>query len=249
MIHHAVACGVTLIDTADSYCVSNDEYHHNERLIAKALAQLPSDVGKRVVVATKGGFARPNGMWVECGRPDHLRRQCEGSLRALGVERIDLYQHHRPDPDVPIAESLGELIALREEGKIRFLGVSEYSVEQLDEAQSMTDIATVQNQYSLQHRQPEHDGILDATAERSLALITWSPLGGPDGYRRLGEGQQGLRDLADERGVSVYQVALAWLLTKGPHVLPIPGASREATIEDSAAAADLELSADELARI
>ena len=249
VIHHAVDCGVSFIDTADTYCLSDEEYHHNERLIAKALSQLPTEVQERVVVATKGGFSRPNGLWVECGRPDHIRRQCEGSLRALGVEQIDLYQHHRPDPDVAIAESLGEIIRLREEGKIRFVGVSEYSVDQLDEAQSLTDIVTVQNQFSVLHRDPEQNGVLEETRKRSLAFIPWRPLGGLPGARILGDGQQGLREVAAERGVSIYRVALAWLLAKGPHVLPIPGASRKSSIEDSAAAADLELTEEEIARI
>ena len=155
VIHHAIDQGVTFIDTADSYGQGESDMGHNERLFRTALAQLPADVRARVVVATKGGHMRTGGAWIPNGRPDYLRRQCEASLRNLGVERLDLLQHHRPDLDVPIADSIGAYARLRDEGKVRFIGVSEYSVAQLDEAQSVTEIASTQNQYSLAHRQPE----------------------------------------------------------------------------------------------
>ena len=189
VIHHAIDQGVTFIDTADSYGQGESDMGHNERLFRSALAQLPADVRARVVVATKGGHMRTGGAWIPNGRPDYLRRQCEASLRNLGVERLDLLQHHRPDADVPIADSIGAYARLRDEGKVRFIGVSEYSVAQLDEAQSVTEIASTQNQYSLAHRQPEQDGTLAATEARGLAFIPWSPLGGiaapPHGARDL----------------------------------------------------------------
>ena len=196
---------------------------------------------------------RPGGAWVPNGRPEYLRGQCEASLRNLGVERIDLLQHHRPDPEVPIAESIGAFARLREEGKVRFIGVSEYSVAQLDEAQSVTAIASTQNQYSLAHRQPERDGTLAATETRGLAFIPWSPLGGiaapPHGARDLARRHPAVARLAERHGVSPQRLVLAWLLAKGPHVLVIVGASRTATIADSARAADFELDAGDRARI
>ena len=253
VIHHAIDRGVTFIDTADSYGRGESDMGHNERLFRTALAQLPADVRARVVVATKAGHTRPGGAWVPNGRPEYLRRQCEASLRNLGVERIDLLQHHRPDSEVPIADSIGAFARLREQGKVRFIGVSEYSVAQLDEAQSVTEIASTQNQYSLAHRQPEQDGTLAATEARGLAFIPWSPLGGiaapPHGARDLGRRHPLVARLAERHGVSPQQLVVAWLLAKGPHVVVIVGASRAASIEDSARAADFELDAGDRARI
>ena len=253
VIHHAIDRGVTFIDTADSYGRGESDMGHNERLFRTALAQLPADVRARVVVATKAGHTRPGGAWVPNGRPEYLRRQCEASLHNLGVERIDLLQHHRPDSEVPIADSIGAFARLREQGKVRFIGVSEYSVAQLDEAQSVTEIASTQNQYSLAHRQPEQDGTLAATEARGLAFIPWSPLGGiaapPHGARDLGRRHPVVARLAERHGVSPQRLVVAWLLAKGPHVLVIVGASRAASIEDSARAADFELDAGDRARI
>ena len=251
VIHHAVDQGVTFFDTADSYGLGQTDMGHNERLFGLALAQLSAGVRDELVVATKSGFARPGGAWVPNGRPEYLRRQCESSLRNLGVERLDLLQHHRPDPDVPIAESIGAFARLRDEGKVRFVGVSEYSVAQLDEAQVVTEIASTQNQYSLAHRQPEQDGTLAATRSRRLAFIPWSPLGGTGATpaRDLGRRHPTVAGLAEQFGVSPQQLAVAWLLNKGPQVIVIVGASRAASIEDSARAADLELDADHIAQI
>ena len=251
VIHHAIDQGVTFIDTADSYGLGENDMGHNERLFHRALSQLPVDVRDQLVVATKAGFARPGGAWVPNGRPEYLRRQCEASLRNLGVERLDLLQHHRPDPGVPITESIGAFARLRDEGKIRFVGVSEYSVAQLDEAQGVTEIASTQNQYSLAHRQPEQDGTLAATQSRGLAFIPWSPLGGIGATpgRELARRHPVVASLAEGLGVSPQQLAVAWLLSKGPQVLVIVGASRAASIEDSARAAELELDAAHVARI
>ena len=253
VIHHAIDQGVTFIDTADSYGLGENDMGHNERLFHRALSQLPVDVRDQLVVATKAGFARPGGAWVPNGRPEYLRRQCEASLRNLGVERLDLLQHHRPDPGVPITESIGAFARLRDEGKVRFVGVSEYSVAQLDEAQGVTEIASTQNQYSLAHRQPEQDGTLAATQSRGLAFIPWSPLGGigapPHGARELARRHPAVASLAEGLGVSPQQLALAWLLSKGPQVIVIVGASRAASIEDSARAAEFELDAGHIAQI
>ena len=251
VIHHAIDQGVTFIDTADSYGLGENDMGHNERLFHRALSQLPVDVRDQLVVATKAGFARPGGAWVPNGRPEYLRRQCEASLRNLGVERLDLLQHHRPDPGVPITESIGAFARLRDEGKVRFVGVSEYSVAQLDEAQGVTEIASTQNQYSLAHRQPEHDGTLAATRARRLAFIPWSPLGGIGATpgRELARRHPAVASLAEVLSVSPQQLAVAWLLSKGPQVLVIVGASRAASIEDSARAAEFELDAAHVARI
>ena len=251
VIHHAIDQGVTFIDTADSYGLGENDMGHNERLFHRALSQLPVDVRDQLVVATKAGFARPGGAWVPNGRPEYLRRQCEASLRNLGVERLDLLQHHRPDPGVPITESIGAFARLRDEGKIRFVGVSEYSVAQLDEARGVTEIASTQNQYSLAHRQPEQDGTLAATRARRLAFIPWSPLGGIDATpgRELARRHPVIASLAAALGVSPQQLALAWLLSKGPQVIVIVGASRAASIEDSARAAEFELDAGHIAQI
>jgi aryl-alcohol dehydrogenase-like predicted oxidoreductase len=249
VIHHAIDCGITLIDTADSYCLDDTEYGHNERLIAKALGELPSETRERIVVATKGGWIRPGGSWIPCGTPEHLRRQCEQSLRSLGTDCIDLYQHHTPDSNVPVGESVGEIARLREEGKIRFIGVSNYSVAQLAEAQAVTEISSLQNQYSPNHREPENDGTLEETRQQQMAFLPWSPLGGLGGARTLAQDNPGLVAIAERLGVSPYRVALAWLLAKGDHVLPIPGASRPETIEDSSRAAALDLTEEEVQRL
>ena len=249
LLHHAVELGVTLIDTADSYCLDDTEMGHNERLIGKALQQLPSSTCERVVVATKGGWIRPNGAWIPHGPPQYLRERCEESLRNLQVECIDLYQHHTPDANVPVTDSVGELHRLREEGKIRHIGVSNYSVAQLDAVCERTEVASVQNQYSPLHREPEQDGMLSATADRGLAFLPWSPLGGLGRAGSLAELAPALAGLAATREVSVHRLALAWLLAQGEHVLPIPGVSRIESLEDSVAAAELDLSAEELAQV
>ncbi len=249
VIHHAVDCGVTLFDTADSYCIDDSEPGHNERVLGEALARLSPSVRQKLFVATKGGHIRPQGQWIRCGRPDHLRSVCEQSLVNLQVEQIDLYQYHAIDPDVPLVDSLGELKRMQQEGKIRHVGVSNFSVVDLDLAQSVVEVVSVQNQYSRIRRQPEQDGTLIATQVRGVAFIPWSPLNGMGGAKRLGDEHEVVRSIAEQRGVSPHQVVLAWFVSKGPMVFPIPGASRKQSIEDSARAADLELSEQELAAL
>jgi aryl-alcohol dehydrogenase-like predicted oxidoreductase len=249
VLHHALGCGINLIDTADAYCRDETEVGHNERLISKALSQLGSSERSAVRVFTKGGYTRPDGGWAPDGRPAHIRAACERSLLALGLETIDLYQHHTPDPDVPIAETIGEMRRLQDDGKIRHIGVSNYSVEQTETAREIVEIQAVQNQYSPRHREPERDGTLETTAQLGLALIPWSPLGGMGGAKSLNRGTAALGEVAGSHGVSSHRVALAWLLAKGDHVFPIPGASRRETIEDSALAADLDLADDEIERL
>ena len=243
-IHAALEQGVTLIDTADAYAPDSDSVGHNERLIAKALATYGSDTTD-VLVATKGGHTRTaDGGWGQNGRPDHLRQACEASLKALGVEAIGLYQYHRPDPQVPYADSIGALEDLRSEGKIRLVGISNASVDKIREAQGITRLSAVQNEFSPSFRSSE--GELTYCAEQGIAFLPWSPLGG---IGKAGELAGPFAAVAQAHGVSAQQVCLAWLLAKSPVVLPIPGASRAASIRDSAQAAGLELTAQELASL
>jgi aryl-alcohol dehydrogenase-like predicted oxidoreductase len=246
-IHAALDAGVTLIDTADAYCIDGSETGHGERLVAKALAAWPGD-RDRVLVATKGGHTRPGDEWDLDGRPEHLRQACEASLRALGVEAIGLYQFHRPDPKVPFAESVGALAELKEAGKVRLVGLSNVSVDQIRQARQLVQVASVQNEFSPRFRRSE--GELAFCAAERIAFLPWSPLGGIGRGGSLGQGRhRAFSEVAEAHGVSPQQVALAWQLAKAPVVIPIPGSSRPETITDSAAATQLRLSDDELARL
>jgi aryl-alcohol dehydrogenase-like predicted oxidoreductase len=240
-IHAALEAGVDLIDTADAYAIDESEVGHNERLIAKALK------GRRdgVLVATKAGHIRPGGAWELDGRPEHVRAACEASLKALDTDRIDLYQYHRPDPNVPYADTVGAFKELQDEGKVRWIGLSNCTVAQLEEALGVADIVSVQNQLSLGYTGPLGKGEVDACTERGIAFLPWSPLGGIGNAGGTADVDP-VAKAAEEHGVSPQQVALAWLLSLGPTVIPIPGASRPESIADSAQAADLELTREEL---
>ena len=245
-IHAALDAGVTLIDTADAYCIDEFEVGHGERLVARALSAWPGD-RDRVLVATKGGHTREGGEWYLDGRPEHLRQACEASLRALGVEAIGLYQFHRPDPKVPFAESVGAMAELKAAGKVRLVGLSNVSVDQIKQARQLVQVASVQNEFSPRFRRSE--GELAFCAAEGIAFLPWSPLGGIGRGRDLGGRHRAFGEVAEAHGVSAQQVALAWQLAKAPAVIPIPGSSRPETITDSAAAASLRLSDDELARL
>ena len=245
-IHAALDAGVTLIDTADAYCIDESEVGHGERLVARALTAWPGD-RDRVLVATKGGHTREGGEWYLDGRPEHLRQACEASLRALGVEAIGLYQFHRPDPKVPFAESVGAMAELKAAGKVRLVGLSNVSVDQIRQARQLVQVASVQNEFSPRFRRSE--GELAFCAAEGIAFLPWSPLGGIGRGRELGGRHRVFGEVAEAHGVSAQQVALAWQLAKAPAVIPIPGSSRPETITDSAAAASLRLSDDELARL
>ncbi len=243
-IHAALDAGVNLIDTADAYSADDKDFGHNERLIAKALE------GRRdgVIVATKAGHTRPGGAWEIDGRPEHIRAACEASLKALGTDRIDLYQYHRPDPNVPYAETVGAFKELQDEGKVRWIGLSNCNLDQLEEALEVAEIVSVQNQLSLGYASPLIKGELDFCSERGIAFLPWSPLGGIGNAEGTADVDP-VKAAAEEHGVSPQQVALAWLLTLGPNVIPIPGASRPESITDSARAAELELTRDEVVAI
>jgi len=243
-IHAALDAGVNLIDTADAYCMGEDDFGHNERLIAKALGGSARRDG--VVVATKGGHIRPGGAWELDGPPEYLRSACEASLRALGTDRIDLYQLHRPDPTVPYAESVGALRELQDEGKVRWIGLSNATVDQLEEARGICDVAAVQNQLSLGYRSPVDKGEVAACEAAGIAFLAWSPLGGIEDAAEAAGRVGVVRETAERHDASPQQVALAWLLSLSDTTIPIPGSSRPETIRASVAAAGLELSREEL---
>jgi aryl-alcohol dehydrogenase-like predicted oxidoreductase len=244
-LHAALDAGVTLLDTADVYCLDQRDIGHNERLIARALREQ-----KRapVVVATKGGLERPGGAWTRNARPAHLRRACEASLAALGVERIDVYQLHAPDPAVPLADSVGELARLRGEGKIAHVGLSNVTVQDIEAARAIVPIVSVQNRWSPQQRGPERDGVLDHCTRHGIAFLPYSPFGGASGARGL-PGLAGLAAEAQRREMSPHRLVLAWMLAKSPVVIPIPGARRVESVRDSAGAAFEELPPDAVAAV
>jgi aryl-alcohol dehydrogenase-like predicted oxidoreductase len=243
-IHAALDAGATLIDTANSYALDESEVGHNELLVAKALRQR----SERVLVATKGGIIRRGEEWLHNGHPDSLRRSCEASLRRLGVERIDLFQFHRPDLTVPYEESVGALAELQQAGMIRWVGLSNANVAQLELALTLVDVVSIQNQLSPRYPFPLARGEVAATADRGIAFLAWSPLGGI-GRADSGSRIAPIRAAAERHGVSAQQVVLAWLLALSPTIIPIPGATRSETIRDSLAAATLVLDTDELAAI
>jgi pyridoxine 4-dehydrogenase len=228
-LRRAVQLDVTFIDTADSY---GPEV--SEELIAEALYPYPDDL----VIATKGGLVRPGpGRWEPDGRPDHLRQACEGSLARLRLDRIDLYQFHRPDPKVPLAESIGALAALKDEGKIRHIGVSNFSEEQLREAEQIVPVVSVQNRYNVTDRSSEQ--LVDLCEQEALAFLPWAPLVDADGMVPI-------QNAARRRGVSPRQVAIAWLLSRSPQILPIPGSGSAEHVEENILAASIELDPDEV---
>ncbi|GAB2461119.1 aldo/keto reductase [Xylanimonas ulmi] len=250
-IHAALDAGVTLIDTADSYHRDANEVGHNEELIARALRTYGSDVSD-VLVATKGGHLRPgDGTWTQNGDPAYLKEAAKASARRLGVEAIGLYQFHRPDPRVPYADSVGAIRDLLDEGVIEMAGISNANPDQIREAQAILGgrLVSVQNQFSPRFRSslPE----LELCAELGVAFLPWSPLGGIALARsgELGDAYAPFLDVAREHGVSPFQVTLAWELALAPVVIPIPGASRPESIEDSAGAVELTLTPEEVARL
>ena len=245
-IHAALDAGVRLLDTADAYSPTA-AMGHNEAIVAEALRTWPGDADD-VLVATKGGLVRPaDDEYAPDGRPEHIRAACDASLRRLGVEAIGLYQHHVPDPQVPYEESVGALAELREAGKVRMVGVCNVTSEHLDRARAVTEIASVQNALSPGRR--DHVALAGQCEDLGIALLAHSPFGGVLDADTLARRAPAMQAIADERGVSVHQVCLAWLLALAANVIPIPGSSRPATATASARAVDLRLSPDEVARL
>jgi aryl-alcohol dehydrogenase-like predicted oxidoreductase len=241
VVHRAVELGVDFIDTADVYCLSDDDLGHNERLIAEALDEIGAR--ERVTVATKGGVRRPEGRWERDGRPEHLRRACEHSLKMLGVERIALYQLHAPDADVPFADSVGALAELREAGKVAEVGLSNVSLEQLREARDIVPIASVQNRYNPWDRTSETSGLIEFCDAERITFLPYSPVGGGRRVKLLRDDAR-LRGIGERLGATPEELVLAWVLGASPSVLAIPGASRTESIESSVRAEGLRLDAE-----
>ncbi len=219
---------VNFIDTADSY---GPEV--SEQLICEALYPYPEDL----VIATKGGLERPGpGNWVPNGRPDHLRRACEGSLKRLRLDQIALYQFHRPDPKVPLEESVGALVDLKDQGKIRHIGVSNVTEEVLHQIQEMTPVVSLQNRYNLTDRGSEE--LVDLAEQEELVFLPWGPLADADTGPAA--------DIARRHSATVQQIVLAWLLARSPFILPIPGTSSIAHLEENVAAAHIKLDPEEI---
>jgi len=235
VLRRAVELGVNFIDTADAYGPWT-----NEQLIADALHPYPPGL----VIASKAGVVRPSQeRWNRDGRPSHLRAACEASLKRLRLERIDLYQLHSIDPDVPLEDSLGELARLQRDGKIRHLGVSNFSTWELERARRVVDVVSVQNRYNVSDR--SSDNVLAVCERDGIAFIPWSPLS--QSPREPQEGPRArLAELSRRRGVSFEQAAIAWLMARSPAMLPIPGTSRLTHLEENMAAATLRLSPEEM---
>jgi pyridoxine 4-dehydrogenase len=232
VLRRAVELGVNLIDTADSYGP-----HVSEELIAEALHPYPDDL----VIATKGGLERPGpGSWTPHGTPEHLREACEGSLRRLRLEQIPLYQLHRPDPKVPYEDSVGALVALKDEGKIRHIGLSNVSERHLRQAQQLTAVVSIQNRYNLDDR--GSDAVVDLCEQEQITFFPWAPVQDLDRNRAV-------RRIAGAHDATPIQVALAWLLARSPAIVPIPGTSSVGHLEENVAAAGLVLTADEVADV
>ena len=226
LLQRVVDLGIRFIDTADAY---GPEV--SERLIAEALYPYPAGL----VIGTKGGIVRPDrASWPADGRPEHLRAACEASLRRLRLERIDLYQLHRVDPQVPLEDSLGELVRLQAQGKIRHIGVSNLTLAELTRARKVAKIVSIQNRYNVADRSSQD--VLEVCERDGLAFIPWSPLGQAERDRAAPQ-RSALADWAEARGLSVHQASLAWLLQKSPAMLPIPGTSQVAHLESNLAAA------------
>jgi aryl-alcohol dehydrogenase-like predicted oxidoreductase len=234
LLHRALEVGINFFDTADSYGP-----HASESFIAETLYPYPEGL----VIGTKGGLVRPSRRrWDPDGRPEHLRRALDGSLKRLRLERIDLYQLHAPDPQVPFADSVGALAEAQRAGKIRHLGLSNVSVKQLEAARRITPIVSVQNQYNLDNRKSED--VLKACEQLGVAFIPWYPLGDGAALR-----SRGAKRIAGRLGVPPAQVALAWLLAHSPVMLPIPGTASIAHLEENTAAATLKLAPEDLAEL
>jgi aryl-alcohol dehydrogenase-like predicted oxidoreductase len=244
-IHAALDLGVSLIDAADAYALSEDEFGHNEVLVRQALASYGSGADA-VLVATKGGHTRHGLEWGLDGRPEYLKQACRESLRRLGVESIGLYQLHWPDPTVPYAESVGALGDLLEEGLVQMVGISNADSSLIAVASEELGgrLSSVQNELSISVRASEPEAAL--CDELGIAFLAYQPLGGVAGASGLGLRHPLLKLVADRHGVSSQRVALAWLLSKSPNVIPIPGARRPATIIDSLLAETLVLTPDDL---
>jgi pyridoxine 4-dehydrogenase len=232
VLRRAIELGVNFIDTADSYGP-----HVSEELISETLYPYPDDL----VIATKGGLERTGpGQWPTNGRPEHLIEACEGSLRRLKLEQIPLYQFHRPDPAVPLEDSIGALVALKEQGKIRHIGVSNVTEEQLRRAQRLTPIVSIQNRYNVDDRRSE--SLVDLSEQEQMVFLPWAPIQDVDSNLVV-------QEIAQRYEAKPRQIVLAWLLARSPSILPIPGTASVPHLEDNVAAAAIKLTPDEIAAV
>jgi pyridoxine 4-dehydrogenase len=232
VLRRAIELGVNFIDTADSYGP-----HVSEELVHEALYPYPEDL----VIATKGGLERTGpGEWPPNGHPEHLIEVCEGSLQRLGLDQIPLYQFHRPDPEVPLEDSIGALVALKEQGKIRHIGLSNVTEEQLRRAQRLTPIVSIQNRYNVDDRASE--SMVDLCEQEQMVFLPWAPIQDLDSNRPVHE-------LAQRYDVEPRQLVLAWLLARSPAILPIPGTGSVSHVEDNVAAAEVKLTSAEVASV
>jgi aryl-alcohol dehydrogenase-like predicted oxidoreductase len=242
VLHAAIDAGMTFIDTADVYCYDDNDVGHNERLIASVVRERKDEVK----VATKAGLRRPRGAWVNDGTPEHIREACEKSLRALGTGRIFLYQFHAPDPKVAFEKSVTAFAELQRDGKFEHFGLSNVSIKQLDQAQKILPVVSVQNRLNPYFR--ESLDVAEECASRGIAFLAYSPVGGGRLAKKLPQFDV-LIDLARKHDRSVHQIVLAWVRAQGKTVIPIPGARTVEHAVDSARVVDLVLDDDDLAAI
>jgi pyridoxine 4-dehydrogenase len=248
VIHTALRSGITLIDTADSYCMDESDRHHNELLVRRAL-QTYEGKKKSVIVATKGGMTRSGGQWLTCGDPVHLEKAIMGSFSALGGDKpIDIWQLHAPDPVVDLAESLRPARLAVQRGILRSVGLCNVSVDQIKRARDIVDVVSVQNQYSLWNRTAEFDGVIEYCDRENILFLAWSPLGGRLRHQDLHR-VPFLLALAHEKNASVYAIVLAWMMGKSDKIVPIPGTANQDHIQAWLRATEINLSAADVFRI
>ena len=247
VLHTALDAGLTFFDTADAYCLDDSEVGHNERLISRALSTWSGD-RSRLVIATKGGLTRPNGQWVPDGRARHLRESCERSLKALGVECIDLYQLHALDPRVPLSTSVRALAALKDEGLVARLGLCNVNVGQIDEARHSADISAVQVELSVWHDENLLNGVVQYCITHDIQLIAYRPLGGARRVRQLRH-EPVLREVAESQGATPAEIALAWLDTVSSRLVSIPGPTRVETVQSVVRAHSIHFNDEERQRL
>ncbi len=246
VIHCALEAGMDLIDTADVYCLDQNDIGYCERLISEALASYSKQ--KPIIVATKGGLERPQGAWTVNCSPKHIKIACEKSLKALNTDMIDLYQLHSSDSNVPYSESIAALRDLQQAGKIRHIGISNVTLEEIKEAQKIIEVVSVQNRFNAFDLRSFHQGIIDYCERENITFIPWSPVGGGQ-EKHLIATHPLLNEIGRNHQASPFQVALAWLLACSPIMLPIPGASKIESAESSAKAMSLHLSDAEISRL
>ena len=244
VLHAAIDAGMTFIDTADVYCLDDNDIGHNERLIASVVNERPDR--DTIRVATKAGLRRPRGAWTNDGSPKHIREACERSLRALGTDQIWLYQFHAPDPRVPFEKSVETFAELQREGKCRYVGLSNVSIDEIDRASGIVEVMSVQNRLNPYFR--ESLPVAVECGRRNITFLAYSPVGGGRLAKKLPKFEL-LQSIAAAHGCSVHAAVLAWVRTKGPTVVPIPAARTVEHAVDSAKSVDVVLAPDEIGMI